>query len=323
MNRPLVSVIIPTHNRLGLVKEALDSVARQTFRDFEVIVVDDGSTEALAAGIADHPVRPTVIRQRRQGPAAARNFGVRHSAANIVAFLDSDDLWDPTKLERFIRALDDHPDRHVFYGPMRPITAEGKGVPGRTKPCHAGWITEKLFCSSFVHVPTVVCRKELLLGEGGFDQSLPVCEDYELWLRLSVKHPFGLVEEPLARRRLHADRLSKSCMSRNLAVKARVLRGFYESNAANGHLNRKLCTARLARVYLAAARASFRSGEYPRTLRFSRIARDYGGPALRTIPLALAARALGLFADGEQGDPDELQPPKEREKSELTCEARS
>jgi glycosyltransferase involved in cell wall biosynthesis len=323
MKRPLVSVIIPAHNRQGFLEEALDSVARQTLQDFEVIVVDDGSTEPVAPTIADHAARPTVIRQPRRGPAAARNSGVQHAAADILAFLDSDDLWDPTKLERFIRALDDHPDRHVFYGPMRPITADGKTVPGRTKPCHAGWITQKLFCSSFVHVPTVVCRKELLLDAGGFNQDLPVCEDYELWLRLSVEHPFGLVEEPLALRRLHADRLSKSCMSRNLAVKARVLRRFYESNAANGHLNRELCIARLARVFLAAARASFRGGQYRRASGFCRIARDYGGPSLRATPLALAARALGHFAHDDQGDPDLLQDTTETEQNELTCEARS
>lgn len=295
MSKPLVSIVIPAYNRPRYLQEAMDSVANQTLQDFEVIVVDDGSTEPIAQAVAAHPIRPTVIRQPRQGPGAARNRGVKEAAADIVAFLDSDDLWHPTKLERFVQALETQPDVRIFYGPMSPVDARGRAVTGRTKPCCAGWITEELFCSSFVHVPTVVCRKDLLLASGGFDATLPVCEDYDLWLRLSVEGPFGLVEEPLAMRRLHNDRLSKSCMSRNLGVKAHVLRRFYHANAANDRLNHDVCEARLARVCFVAARAAFRSGEFRKSLDSCRACRAYGGSTPRTIPLALAARALARF----------------------------
>jgi len=323
MSSPLISIIIPTYNRLGYLREALDSVARQTFQNFEVIVVDDGSTEDIAAGVANHPACPTVVRQQNEGPAAARNHGIKKAAADIVAFLDSDDLWHPTKLERFIRALESDPDTRIYYGPMRPITDRGDTVAGRTKPCHAGWITEKLFCSSFVHVPTVVCRKELLVHEGGFDQTLPVCEDYDLWLRLSVMEPFGLVEDPLAMRRLHGDRLSKCSMSRNLAVKARVLRKFYELNATSGRLNRDVCKARLARVCFVAARAFFRNGEYERAIDGCRACRSYGGPALRTIPLALAAKSLARLRGNGRDDPDQTAHDKHTRLDELTPKAHS
>lgn len=308
MSRPLVSVIIPTHNRRAFLRQALDSVAEQTLKDYEVIVVDDGSTEAVADHIVDHATKPTVIRQSKQGPAAARNRGIERASADIVAFLDSDDLWRPAKLERFIDALESRPDTRIFYGPMYPITADGRDVPGRTKPCHAGWITEHLFCSSFVHVPTVVCRKELLTSACGFDRTLPVCEDYDLWLRISLKEPFGLVEEPLALRRLHKDRLSKTRMSRNLAVKAYVLQKFYAAESTNGHLSRDVATARLARVCYVAGRAAFRNRHYRQAIELCRMSRQYGGSALRNVPLVWVADTLARFARNGRSTNHECTP---------------
>ncbi|MFQ5430014.1 MAG: glycosyltransferase [Phycisphaerae bacterium] len=295
MNTPAVSIIIPTYNRLSLLREALDSIHRQTYRDFEVIVIDDGSTEEIASGVADHPVRPRVVRQQRQGPAGARNLGIEEASADLVAFLDSDDLWQPIKLERFIAATQAQPDINVFYGPMSPIDEAGNLVPGRTKPCHDGWITEKLFCSSFVHIPTVVCRKALLFQANCFDRTLPVCEDYDLWLRVSVREPFALIEEPCALRRLHRDRLSKACMSRNLAVKAKVLQRFFESNTANGHLDPTVAKARLARVLFAAARAAFRDGRYRQAVELCRESRRHGRSMLRTAPLMAGAHTLAYL----------------------------
>lgn len=292
MSQPSVSVIIPTYNRRALLREALDSVHNQTYRDFETIVVDDGSTEEYGNGIADHPLRPSVIHQSHQGPAQARNRGLSEAAADVVAFLDSDDLWQPTKLETFMHAMNAEPDVNIFYGPMRPIDSRGNTVPGRTKPCHNGQITERLFCSSFVHVPTVVCRKRVLLDANGFNSSLPVCEDYDLWLRLSVRESFFLIAEPLALRRLHPDRLSKDQMSRNLRVKSDVLRGFYESDMANGHLDKAVAESRLSRVLFSAARAALREGQYEQALELCHQSRGYGSSRMRTIPIAFHARAM-------------------------------
>jgi glycosyltransferase involved in cell wall biosynthesis len=296
MDRPLVSVIIPTYNRASLLREALDSVSRQTFRDFEVIVIDDGSTEPIADELAGHAVKPVIIRQPHQGPAAARNRGIAEATGDLIAFLDSDDLWLPEKLERFVSALQADRGTRIFYGPMKPISENGKEVPGRTKPCHTGRITEALFGSSFVHVPTVVCHKSVLLSAGGFDPSLPVCEDYDLWLRVSLDEPFGLIEEPLALRRLHPGRLSKSCMSRNLAVKAQVLRRFYWSERARRIMNDEAALARLARVFHVSAWASLRSGDFGQAVEMCRESRRCHAPALRNWPLLWGARLLSCFA---------------------------
>jgi len=295
MSVPAVSVIIPTYNRVRLLRAALDSVHRQTFSDYEVIVVDDGSTEAVAEMVQDHPARPSVIRQHRRGPAAARNHGLKEARASVIAFLDSDDLWHTDKLSRFMKALNKDPAVRIYYGPMSPIDAEGRPVPGRTKPCHGGRITEQLFCSSFVHVPTVVCRRELLDRAGGFDESLPVCEDYDLWLRLSVHEPFGLLPEPLAWRRLHGDRLSKQSMSRNLAIKANVLRRFYDGAQFDGYIQSSVARARLARVCFVAARAALANGEYDRAVEFCRLSRSFGQSRVRTLPVQVRAILMGAM----------------------------
>ncbi|MBI5763400.1 MAG: glycosyltransferase [Planctomycetes bacterium] len=299
MSRPAVSVIIPTFNRLALLREALDSVAAQTFRDFEVIIIDDGSTEAIAEGVAGHSTSPRVIRQPNAGPAAARNRGIAAANADLVAFLDSDDLWLPKKLATYFERMHREPDVPIWYGPMQPIERDGQRVPGRTKPCIGGCITEALFHSSFVHVPTVVCRKSLLTDVGCFDESLPVCEDYDLWLRLSVRTRFGLIEEPLALRRLHDDRLSKGQMSRNLDVKARMLATFFESGMATEKLNRRRAEARLAKVYFAAGRAALRGGEISSALEHLRSCRRYGGVGIQVWPWVAAASAMGVFSKNQ------------------------
>lgn len=296
MPRPVVSVVIPTHNRSVLLRAALDSVYNQTFTELETIVVDDGSTEDLRGVVAGHPTRPQLIRSPDQaGPAAARNCGVRAANGEFIAFLDSDDLWLPTKLERFVAALRADPTTKIYYGPMSPITADGHPMAGHTKPCVGGRITEALFLSSFVHVPTVVCCRDLLVHHGLFDESLPVCEDYDLWLRMSLDEPFGLIDEPLALRRLHPDRLSKSCMRRNLAVKAKVLREFYESIADRDIISKSVAYERLGHVCHVAGRAAFFGRRYQEADALLTAARGYGHPGLRSLPLNVAAKAMSRF----------------------------
>src|SRR5262245_30053928 len=117
MSRPAVSIIVPTYNRAELLRLALDSLVRQTDRDFETIIVDDGSTEDISTVAEEHSVRPRVIRQSRSGPAGARNRGVAEAAADLIAFLDSDDEWLPSKLQRYRDAMTAQPDVAIWYGP--------------------------------------------------------------------------------------------------------------------------------------------------------------------------------------------------------------
>jgi|GEM_PF-307184 len=296
MSAPRFSVVIPTYNRLAYLREALDSVARQSLQPFEVIVVDDGSDDDIAAGVADHQTQPQVICQTQQGPAAARNAGVARATGEWIAFLDSDDQWLPNKLETYAKRISADPDVSILYGPMKPVDSIGKPVPGRTKPCHDGKITDPLFHSSFVHVPTVVMRRALFESAGGFHPDLPVCEDYDLWLRLSLTERFALIEEPLALRRLHGNRLSKQQMSRNLRVKADVLQRFFELPAAREALDQPRARERLARVLFVAARECAHAGEFEDAQRLLRASRTCGGSWLRAIGLTLSTRIRKRFS---------------------------
>jgi glycosyltransferase involved in cell wall biosynthesis len=206
---PLVSVIIPTYNRARLVQEALASVEAQTFRDFEVLVVDDGSTDDTAEALAlQRGVR--VLRHRsRQGVAAARNLGIAAARGEWLAFLDSDDLWLPDKLARQIAYLEQRPDLLLC---QTDETWVRNGVRVN-KPTSHRKLAGEIFLPSLercmISPSAVILHRRLIEEHGGFDEALPAAEDYDLWLRLTWRYKVGLVEAPLVvKRGGHEDQLS-------------------------------------------------------------------------------------------------------------------
>lgn len=265
MTTPLVSVIIPTYNRRELLGEAVASVQSQTFTDYELIIVDDGSTDDTAAylhNLADQMGnRLKHIRQNNAGASSARNRGLELARGQWTAFLDSDDLWRQTKLERYMQAARELPHLNVWYGPMDAATTDLHAVPGRNKPCIAGKLTEPLFHKSFVHMPTVMARTNILLTHGGFDEQLTVAEDLHLWLRVSLHNEFGLIDEPLAIRRLHDRRLSKSNACRNIRLKVAMLERFYYTEGGRQFIDTQSARNRLTRINYSAGRTHLWSGQ--------------------------------------------------------------
>ena len=207
---PLVSVIIPTYNRADLVRQALASVKAQTYRDFEIVVVDDGGTdgtfEALAAGrelrVLRHP--------GRRGVAAARNLGVAAARGEWLAFLDSDDLWLPDKLARQIFLLEGQPELLIC---QTEETWVRRGVRVNKPATHrkmAGRIFLPSLARCMISPSAVILNRRLLQDHGAFDATLPAAEDYDLWLRLTWRYEVGLVDEPLViKRGGHPDQLSR------------------------------------------------------------------------------------------------------------------
>ena len=207
---PLVSVIIPTHNRRDLVREAIASALAQREVAAEVIVVDDGSSDDTAAAVAVFGERIRYHRQPARGVAAARNCGARLATGEWLAFLDSDDLWCRDKLARQLAYHAAHP------GLRASQTGEiwiRNGV--RVNPCrHHRKPDGDIFAASVlrcvVSPSAVLLRRALFAALGGFDEGLAVCEDYELWLRLGLREPVGLLDEPLViKRGGHEDQLSR------------------------------------------------------------------------------------------------------------------
>jgi glycosyltransferase involved in cell wall biosynthesis len=205
---PLVSVVIPTYNREALLREAVGSVLTQTYREWELIVVDDGSTDGTAAylGAVGHP-RVTVIRRPHSAnPALLRNTGVRASRGDYVAFLDSDDVWFPDKLDRQVRDALEHPECGWSYTGLVHIDGRGRETAGhRAWVPYRGWILEPLLDGrATAQTSTVMIERALFDSVGGFDESLLRCQDYDLWLRLAERSETTVLETPLVGFRQHA-----------------------------------------------------------------------------------------------------------------------
>jgi len=206
---PHVSVIIPTYNRRDLVREAIASVQAQTYRDFELIVVDDGSDDGTAEAVREI-VGVRSLNQPNRGVSAARNRGVACSSGALLAFLDSDDIWQPRKLESQVAFFMTYPQAQICQTEEIWLR-HGVRVNPHTKHRKAGG---NIFARSLelclVSPSAVMLRRELFDHVGGFDEDLPACEDYDLWLRISATVPIHLIETPLViRHGGHADQLSR------------------------------------------------------------------------------------------------------------------
>jgi glycosyltransferase involved in cell wall biosynthesis len=207
---PQVSVIIPTHNRAALVREAVASVKAQTYRDFEVLVVDDASTDATWEALAAWREVRVLRHACRRGVAAARNTGIDAARGEWLAFLDSDDLWLPEKLARQMAYLKDQPDLLIS---QTDETWVRRGVKVN-KPAAHRKVAGRIFFASLerclISPSAVILNRRLLEAHGGFDEDLAAAEDYDLWLRLTWRYEVGLVDEPLViKRGGHPDQLSR------------------------------------------------------------------------------------------------------------------
>ncbi len=208
----LVSVIIPTYNRAAWVAEAAASVLAQTFRDFELLVVDDGSTDATLEALAPFAGRLILLKRRRnRGVAAARNLGIAAAQGEWLAFLDSDDLWLKDRLARQVAYLKEHPGLLICQ--TEEIWVRN-GVRVNLPATHRK-VDGDIFLPSLnrcmVSPSAVILHRRLLDEVGLFDETLPAAEDYDLWLRVAWRYPVGLVPEPLIMKRGgHADQLSRA-----------------------------------------------------------------------------------------------------------------
>jgi glycosyltransferase involved in cell wall biosynthesis len=209
--QPLVSVIIPTYNRAWVLREAIDSVLAQEFKDFELIVVDDGSTDNTGEILDSYEQDILVLRQSNKGVSAARNRGIDAAEGRLIAFLDSDDLWLPRKLSSQVDFFNSNPA--AVINQTEEIWVRN-GVRVNPKTRHhkfSGMIFERSLALCLVSPSAVMIKKNLFSEVGVFDENLPACEDYDLWLRISCRYPVHLIETPLIMKRGgHADQLSKA-----------------------------------------------------------------------------------------------------------------
>lgn len=190
------SVIIPTLNRGERLVRAVRSVFEQTVADHEVIVVDDGTDDSEALLRANFGDRVRYLRGPASGVAAGRNTGIEHSRGEFIGFLDSDDKWYPTMLERVAAAAEKHPDISLFYSRMDIVDADGRLI--RTPPIRVKRdVYPAIAEGNFIFNSTVVVKRECLRRAGGYDTQLSGCEDWEMWIRVSRHCAALLIDEPL------------------------------------------------------------------------------------------------------------------------------
>ena len=208
---PLVSVIIPTHNRAWALAGAIDSVLAQNYKNFELIVIDDGSTDNTSDLIDGYSGKLTLIRQENAGVSAARNRGIESSRGDFIAFLDSDDTWLPQKLSRQMDFMGRYPEALICQTQEIWIRNNTRVNP---RSCHkkpSGMIFESSLALCLVSPSAVMMKKDLFDKVGLFDEGLPACEDYDLWLRVGCRYSVYLVDEPLViKHGGHADQLSRA-----------------------------------------------------------------------------------------------------------------
>jgi glycosyltransferase involved in cell wall biosynthesis len=273
---PKVSICVPTYNRKDYLRETLDSIFAQTYKDYEVVVVDDGSTDGTAEMLkqSNYPVR--YYWQKNSGDAAARNKMIKLAKGEFVTFIDSDDLLMHDAVDRMVNVMEAEGGEVIVYGPYLRIDQKGH-VYGRFKRrLYSGYVAKYLFQNIFVCSCGSMFPKKVLEMADGFDISLPVCSDYDLWLRLSLKYRFIALAEPTFKRRRHTGNLSV-LSTENHIIELNVLERFYYENGGDSVVSKRVAMHRLSREEYRVAAAALRE-------RKLQVAREYLRKSFRRRP---------------------------------------
>lgn len=206
---PIVSVIIPTHNRSHYITDALESVLEQTYGNIEIIVVDDGSTDGTEKALEPYQDRILYLQQNNEGAASARNFGIRKASGHYIAFLDSDDLYLPKKIERQVDALKNNEHLGFVFCNSLFCYEDGVEIPMLEDEAPSGYIFPKLFMHNFISTNTILIKRECLEKVGTF-KDMVHAEDYDLWLRLARIYDGIYLDEILAKTKFHSSNISAS-----------------------------------------------------------------------------------------------------------------
>lgn len=219
---PLVSVVIPAYNSAKYIKETLESVLRQTYKNLEIILVDDGSTDDTSLIASEYKKYVKYYYQENKGPGAARNFGVNNSNGNYIAFLDSDDVWVPNHIKIQVQFLEKNKNVSVVYGKLlywkKNSSGEFPDLKNNHNDCDkfevdpelSGWMYTKMLFGSHVPMNTVVIRRSLFFSLKGFNVDMPRGEDFDFWMRASRLTEFAKDKNIHGYYRLHDSSITAS-----------------------------------------------------------------------------------------------------------------
>lgn len=225
---PKISVVIPNFNNAHYIGSALQSVLAQSYQDFEIIVVDDGSTDESRKVIGQFGERVRYLWQENQGLAGARNTGIRAAQGELIGLLDADDEWLPTYLTTMLTLRDQAPNGTVYYCAAQCMDSNGHTLPRALgEPiCTPEATYPTLIRANFLIPSTILMQRDVIMAAGLFDRQLRSCEDWDLWLRIGPKHHFVGTSERLVRYRLHNASLSANVTGMHQAAQAVIEKNF-------------------------------------------------------------------------------------------------
>jgi glycosyltransferase involved in cell wall biosynthesis len=270
MTRVKVTALIPTYNCDRYVCEAVESAVAQTYPAHEIIVVDDGSTDKTRNALRPYAGVIKYIYQNNAGPPAARNTGIAHAAGDIIALLDSDDVWLPKKLELQMEYLQKHPDCSLVYSDNKTFDANGvieeSVKASRNVNCPSGYIFPQLFADPPFQTSAVLIRKECFDKVGLFDTTLRMGDDYEFFMRVARSYKMGYVDLPLVMYRQHAEQGTRSwgrLLQQGVPWEVMVLKRILERDpAVVEELGKNVVSKRLSKAYFNLAYAKLGDGDH-------------------------------------------------------------
>jgi len=254
---PAVTVVIPAYNAERHIGEALRSVWEQTFKDVEVLLIDDGSTDSTVREgerFADR-MDLDIVKQRNGGPAAARNAGIRRAHGQYCAFLDADDVMLPERLAAQIGVFEADPELGLAHTDLMTFDEKGTVHKSRwafSEPC-GGMVLDRLLLDNFITTSTVMAPRDRLLEVGLFGEDRRVSEDFELWLRMAARWRVGYIDRPMIRYRYRPGSLSGNKLMTALSA-LDVVETFWREHSEYGRAHPRLRRMSVAR-HLAAAGA--------------------------------------------------------------------
>jgi glycosyltransferase involved in cell wall biosynthesis len=216
MPPPLVSIILPTYNRAHLLKRSIQSILNQTYKNFELIIVNDGSTDNTREVVENFHDRRIyyVEHEKRRGANAARNTGIKLAKGEYIAFQDDDDIWLPRKLEMQIEVFQNSPQNVgvVYTGCLRIDCERGRAfrLPSIKEKRVEGYIHSNLLKKNFITTTTAVVKRECFQHSGLFDENLPRLQEWDLWIRISKHYSFKYINLPLVISYIFRENISRN-----------------------------------------------------------------------------------------------------------------
>ena len=270
---PTVSVIIHTYNNEKFIAETVESVLNQTYKDYAVIVVDDGSVDGTRDALIPYMQKIRYHYKENGGIASAKNAGISLSETEFVAFLDHDDLWVPDKLQLQMEHFNENPQIGLVYA---KYTSFRDGKELRTKPekGYSGWIFKELLSKSFIQTSTVVVKRECLDAVGPYDETFSLGDEYDMFLRIARKFQCGFVDKGLTRYRVHDTNASNNDFlfdNENLGVYKKIYNNFTDLDG----VEKKILRKRIARYSMKVAEGLYSQGKLEESKEYQKEANSF------------------------------------------------